>query len=111
MTQKDIRIGIVGANSTASWAKISHIPAIQSLRGVKLAAVATRNRCLPLEGLPRSCGRDVVRSGHDEVAPISLRRVWRNRDWYWLAIPLPIDTGTGPASGAPFGPDDLPGSR
>src|SRR5882762_8401061 len=43
MTQKDIRIGIVGANSTASWAKISHIPAIQSLRGVKLAAVATRN--------------------------------------------------------------------
>ena len=43
MTQKDIRIGIVGANSTASWAKVSHIPAIQSLRGVKLAAVATRN--------------------------------------------------------------------
>src|SRR5712672_1789664 len=43
MTQKDIRIGIIGANSTASWAKISHIPAIQSLRGVKLAAVATRN--------------------------------------------------------------------
>jgi predicted dehydrogenase len=43
VTQKDIRIGIVGANSTASWAKISHIPAIQSLRGVKLAAVATRN--------------------------------------------------------------------
>src|SRR5580704_15179526 len=43
MTQKDIRVGIVGANSTASWAKVSHIPAIQSLRGVKLAAVATRN--------------------------------------------------------------------
>ena len=43
MTQKDIRIGIVGANSTASWAKVSHIPAIQSLQGVKLAAVATRS--------------------------------------------------------------------
>ncbi|WP_207005336.1 hypothetical protein [Trinickia mobilis] len=43
MTQKDIRVGIVGANSAASWAKISHIPAIQGLRGVKLAAVATRN--------------------------------------------------------------------
>ena len=43
MTQKDIRIGIVGANSTASWAKVWHISAIQSLRGVKLAAVATRN--------------------------------------------------------------------
>jgi predicted dehydrogenase len=43
MTQKDIRIGIVGANSTASWANVSHTPAIQSLRGVKLAALATRN--------------------------------------------------------------------
>jgi predicted dehydrogenase len=43
VTQKEIRVGIVGANSTASWAKASHIPAIQSLRGVKLAAVATRN--------------------------------------------------------------------
>jgi predicted dehydrogenase len=43
VTQKDIRIGIVGANSTASWAKVSHIPAIQSLQGVKLAAVATRS--------------------------------------------------------------------
>jgi len=36
VTQKDIRIGIVDANGTASWAKVSHIPAIQSLRGVKL---------------------------------------------------------------------------
>jgi hypothetical protein len=35
----------------------------------------------------------------------------RNRDWHRLAITLPIDIGTGPASGAPFGPDDLPGSR
>jgi predicted dehydrogenase len=43
MTQKDISVGIVGANSTASWAKVSHVPAIQSLRGVKLAAVATRS--------------------------------------------------------------------
>jgi predicted dehydrogenase len=43
VTQKDIRVGIVGANSTASWAMASHIPAIQSLRGVKLAAVATRH--------------------------------------------------------------------
>ena len=39
MTQKDIRIGIVDANGTASWAKVSHIPAIQSLRDVKLEAV------------------------------------------------------------------------
>ncbi len=38
-----IRVGIVGANSTASWAKASHIPAVKGLPGVTLAAVATRN--------------------------------------------------------------------
>ena len=43
MTPKDIHVGIIGANSTASWAKVSHIPAIQSLLGLKLTAVATRN--------------------------------------------------------------------
>src|SRR4030095_13940623 len=43
MTQKEIRIGIVGADAKASWAKVSHVPAINGLPGLKLAAVATRN--------------------------------------------------------------------
>jgi predicted dehydrogenase len=43
MTQKEIRIGIVGANAKAGWAKLSHVPAIKGLPGLKLAAVATRN--------------------------------------------------------------------
>src|SRR3984893_7589880 len=42
MTQKHIRVGIVGADTRASWAKRSHVPAITSLPGLKLAAVATR---------------------------------------------------------------------
>jgi predicted dehydrogenase len=42
MTQKDIHVGIVGANAK-SWAKVSHVPAINGLSGLKLAAVATRN--------------------------------------------------------------------
>jgi len=42
MTQKDIHVGIVGANAK-SWATISHVPAINGLPGLKLAAVATRN--------------------------------------------------------------------
>ena len=46
MTHKDIRVGIVGANPTAGWAMLSHIPAINGLRGLKLAAVATRNEQL-----------------------------------------------------------------
>jgi predicted dehydrogenase len=43
MTQKEIRVGIVGANAKAGWAKVSHVRAINGLPGVKLAAVATRN--------------------------------------------------------------------
>ena len=43
MTQKEIRVGIVGADSKAGWAKVSHVPAIKDLPGVKLTAVTTRN--------------------------------------------------------------------
>lgn len=43
MTQEEIRVGIVGADTKASWAKVSHVPAIKGLPGVRLAAVATRS--------------------------------------------------------------------
>jgi predicted dehydrogenase len=43
VAQEVIRIGIVGANAKTSWATVSHVPAINGLPGVKLAAVATRN--------------------------------------------------------------------
>jgi predicted dehydrogenase len=43
VTQKEIRVGIVGADTKASWAKVSHVPAINGLPGVRLAAVATRS--------------------------------------------------------------------
>jgi predicted dehydrogenase len=43
MTQKEIRVGIVGADTKASWAKVSHVPAIRDLPGMRLAAVATRS--------------------------------------------------------------------
>ncbi len=43
MSKKEIRVGIVGADAKASWAKVSHVPAINGLPGLKLAAVATRN--------------------------------------------------------------------
>jgi predicted dehydrogenase len=43
MIQKEIRVGIVGADATASWAKAAHVPAIKGLPGLRLAAVATRN--------------------------------------------------------------------
>jgi len=43
LIQKEIRVGIVGADARASWAKVPHVPAIKGLPGLKLVAVATRN--------------------------------------------------------------------
>ena len=41
MFQEEIRIGIIGADTKKSWAQLSHVPAINGLPGLKLAAVAT----------------------------------------------------------------------
>lgn len=43
MTIHPLQVGLVGANPHSSWAKTSHIPAIQALPDVELAAVATSN--------------------------------------------------------------------
>src|ERR1700739_4133931 len=43
MTQREISVGIVGANAQQSWGSVSHVPALNGLPGLKLAAVATRN--------------------------------------------------------------------
>jgi predicted dehydrogenase len=43
MIQEEIRVGIVGVNVNGGWAKLSHVPAINGLPGLKLVAVATRN--------------------------------------------------------------------
>jgi predicted dehydrogenase len=43
MNQKQIRVGIVGANGKKSWANVSHVPAINGLPDLRLAAVGTRN--------------------------------------------------------------------
>lgn len=44
MTNDDvIRVGIIGADTRASWAQHSHVRAIAALPGLRLAAVATRS--------------------------------------------------------------------
>jgi predicted dehydrogenase len=43
----NIRVGIVEANAERSWAKDSHIPAINQLPGLSLSAVATRSEESP----------------------------------------------------------------
>lgn len=42
MSTKQLRVGIIGADTQASWAGASHIPAIQANPALQLAAVATR---------------------------------------------------------------------
>lgn len=43
MSSKKLRVGIIGADTKASWAGASHIPAIQAHPSLLLAAVATRH--------------------------------------------------------------------
>ena len=38
---KDLGVGIIGASADRGWAKISHVPAVQGLAGLELAAVAS----------------------------------------------------------------------
>ncbi len=33
MTDKELRVGIVGADNQDSWAKISHVPAVKNVPG------------------------------------------------------------------------------
>ncbi|WP_215399247.1 Gfo/Idh/MocA family protein [Rheinheimera oceanensis] len=42
MSTKQLRVGIIGADTQASWAGASHIPAIEANPSLVLAAVATR---------------------------------------------------------------------
>jgi len=43
MADNRIRVGVIGADTKASWAGVSHIPAIRGLDALTLSAVATRH--------------------------------------------------------------------
>jgi predicted dehydrogenase len=38
-----LRVGVIGASARGGWALISHVPAVRSLTGFELVAVATSN--------------------------------------------------------------------
>ena len=44
MMTKLLHVGVIGANPEGGWARESHIPAVQTLAGLKLAAVAGRDQ-------------------------------------------------------------------
>ena len=41
---RQLQVGIIGASADRGWAKISHVPAVQKLEGLELAAVASGNQ-------------------------------------------------------------------
>ncbi len=41
---KTLRVGVIGASAERGWAKVSHVPAIQQLDGLELAAVVTQDQ-------------------------------------------------------------------
>ena len=41
---KTLRVGIIGANAERGWARESHVPAVQHLEGLELAAVANKGQ-------------------------------------------------------------------
>ena len=43
-TNQPLRVGIIGASLNRGWAKESHVPAIQKLAGIELAAVTARDQ-------------------------------------------------------------------
>jgi predicted dehydrogenase len=82
VTQKEIRVGIVGANAKAGWAKVSHVPAINGLPGLRLAAVATRNEQSAREAA-EAFGADLWFS--DPFAMIHFERI----DLVTIAVKVP----------------------
>jgi len=41
---KNLRVGIIGVSAERGWAREAHVPAVQALDGLELAAVATRTQ-------------------------------------------------------------------
>src|SRR5258705_4051259 len=95
-TQREIRVGVIGADTKTSWAKVSHVPAINDLQGLRLAAVATRNEQSAREAA-KAFGAD--RWYSDPFAMIRDDRI----DIVTVAVAVPAHRGlvlAAPAAGA-----------
>jgi len=44
MDTKTLKVGIIGANAERGWARESHVPAVQNIAGMELAAVANKGQ-------------------------------------------------------------------
>ncbi len=86
-----LRVGVVGASAQGGWARESHVPAIQALDGLELAAVATNgratadaaSRAFGVPGFPS--GLDLVRDGGVDIVAVCTR-VQDHRDIVLAAL-------------------------
>src|SRR4051812_4787994 len=80
MSEQPLRVGLVGANAERSWAKVAHVPAIRTLPGFALTAVATR-RMASAEAAAQAFGameayddfRKLVRSNNVDIVTVCVR--------------------------------------
>ena len=75
-----LRVGIVGASASGGWARESHVPAVQGLEGLRLAAVATNSQRTADEaahafGVDAAypSGLDLIRSAEIDLVTVATR--------------------------------------
>lgn len=79
-TIKPLRVGIIGASAERGWAKASHVPAVQKLAGLELAAVASGDQrkaeaAARAFGVKRAYGdaRDLIRDPEIDVVTVAVK--------------------------------------
>jgi predicted dehydrogenase len=77
---KMLRVGIIGANGRSGWARESHVPAVQALSGLSLAAVATNSPDTAREaarafGIEKGYGSglDLIRDPDIDIVTVATR--------------------------------------
>ena len=90
--EKTLRVGVIGADAKASWAKFSHVPALAAVDGLELAAVATRSQDSADEaakafGAPHAFGDplDLIHSEDVDIVTVAVR-VPAHRDLVLAAL-------------------------
>jgi predicted dehydrogenase len=67
-SQSPIRVGVVGANPSAGWAPVAHLPALANLPGFEVVAVATTRRDSAIAGAEMFGARHAFTSADDLAA-------------------------------------------
>ena len=77
---KDLGVGIIGASADRGWAKASHVPAVQGLAGLELAAVASGSQAKADEAAKSfgakagyANGKDLIKDPAVDIVTIAVK--------------------------------------